>query len=165
MSDSLWVPTDAGVRFEDGADRVRILVFGKQTAGVYSLMEWLVSPRSDALAEGPPGYGPHVHRASEETFLVRGGSLEFLLRDEVRTLHPGDFVRVPPGVRHGYANVSGAEVDLLVGFMPGGMEELFLKYRTDTESPLDQAGFLIEAGQLFASEFEPLHRPSFTLLP
>ncbi|MFN0145602.1 MAG: cupin domain-containing protein [Dehalococcoidia bacterium] len=154
MSESLWVPKEAGIRFEDGADRVRILVFGKHTGGAYSLMEWIVGAKAGVPAEEPPAFGPHVHRESEETFLVRSGSIEFLLGNDVRTLRTGDFVRVPPGVRHGYANTSGHDADLLVGFLPGGMEELFLKYRTDTEFPLDQAGFIVEAGEQFASEFE-----------
>ena len=69
-------------------------------------------------------------------------------------MNAGDFVRVPPGVRHGYANVSGAEVDLLVSFHPGGFEELFVKYRSDQEpAPLND-GFIDEATRLYASEFE-----------
>ena len=152
MTDALWVPKGGGVTFADGADRVRIMVFGYETGGTYSLMEWIVAPAPPSRV--PPAYGPHVHLESEETFLVRAGTLEFLLGSEVRTLRTGDFVRVPPGVRHGYANRSDDEVDLLVGFLPGGMEELFLKYRTDGDAPLDQAAFTAEAGRFYASEFE-----------
>jgi hypothetical protein len=63
-------------------------------------------------------------------------------------------VRVSPGVRHGYANVSGAEVALLVSFHPGGFEELFLKYRTDQEPTQDGHGFIADATRDYASEFE-----------
>lgn len=144
-----FIPADGGVAFEDGADRGRIIVFGRDTGGRYSLMSWIVAP---ATAEAP-SYGAHRHQEIEETFMVREGSLEFLLGDEVRVLQAGDFVRVPPGVRHGYINRSGAPVELLVGFHPGGFEELFVRYRTDQEA-IPAPGFVAEATRRYASRFE-----------
>jgi quercetin dioxygenase-like cupin family protein len=145
------VDTRGGVPFEDGADRGRILVSGRDTGGRYSLMEWIVAAGDGAPAQS---YGAHRHGAIEETFYVRRGTLEFLLEDRVTTLRAGDFVRVPPGVRHGYANTSGEEVELLVSFHPGGFEELFLKYRTDQAQPPAGEGFIADATRDFASDFE-----------
>ncbi len=121
----------------------RVLVSGSDTAGAYGLM------RADATAPTATadGYGPRLHRGCEETFLVRRGRLDFLLGDEVTRLGPGDFVRAPPGVRHGYANRSGEPVELLVSFHPGGLEALFLKHRTD-------AAFKADAERLFGSVFD-----------
>ena len=153
MVESLVVRADDGVAFEDGEDRGRILASGADTGGRYGLIEWSVAP-GWASPDGPTAFGAHRHREIEETFLVRRGSLEFLIGDEVRTLRAGDFVRVPPGVRHGYANLSGAAVELLVSFYPGGLESLFLKYRTDSETPAEGEGFISDATRLFASEFE-----------
>lgn len=144
------VSSSGGVPFEDGPDRGRILVSGADTGGRYGLMEWTV-----AAAMAPAeSYGAHRHGQIEETFLVRSGSLEFLLGDEVTTLQAGDFVRVPPGTRHGYANVSGAPVELLVSFHPGGFEELFVRYRTDRDGPPEGDGFIADATRDFGSEFE-----------
>ncbi len=146
------VRVSGGIRFEDDKDRGRLLVGAAQTNGQYSLLEWKVA------AEGPPSateardYGAHLHWECEETFLIRSGSLEFLLGDEVTTLGEGDFVRVPAGVRHGYQNVSGHAVEMLVGFTPGGFEALFLKYRTD-QPHVPAEGFIAEATRLYASEF------------
>jgi mannose-6-phosphate isomerase-like protein (cupin superfamily) len=142
---------DGQTAFEDGPDRGRILVFGRDTGGAYGLMEWTVAPAPPD--NGPPSYGAHLHRDCEETFLVRSGRLEFLLHEEVTTLGPGDFVRAPAGVRHGYANRSGEPVELLVSFHPGGLEELFLKYRTDTAEPASGDGFMADAERLFGSAF------------
>jgi mannose-6-phosphate isomerase-like protein (cupin superfamily) len=140
-----------GVAFEDGPDHGRVLVFGHQTSGRYSLMEFVVSPRA---TDAPLDFGPHRHREIEETFLVRAGRLRFLLGDSEMDLGPGDFVRVPPGMRHGFANLSGEPVDLLVSFHPGGFEELFITHRSDQNPPPSPDGFLREAEQRFASEFE-----------
>jgi mannose-6-phosphate isomerase-like protein (cupin superfamily) len=135
--------------FEDGPDRGRVIVFGRDTGGAYGLMEWTVAP----VPEGPAAYGAHLHRGCEETFRVLSGRLDFLLDETVVTLEAGDFVRVPPGVLHGYANRSGAPVELLVSFHPGGLEELFLKYRSDGGDPAGAAGFMAEAAGRFGSEF------------
>ena len=145
-----------GARFEDGPDRGRVLVFGHQTGGRYSLMEYVVAPRPPTEA---PDFGPHRHLEIEETFLVRSGRLRFLLGDEVFELAPGDFVRAPPGMRHGFANVSGEAVELLVSFHPGGFETLFITHRTDQDPPPSPSGFMDEARRDFASEFESAPAP------
>jgi quercetin dioxygenase-like cupin family protein len=148
MASDPVIRAEGGVSFEDGADRGRILVFGRDTGGRYGLMEWTV-----ATGEGD-SYGLHLHREMEETFYVRRGVLHFRLGETVSVLKAGDFVRVPPGVRHGYANRSGAEVELLVSFHPGGFEELFLKHRTDGEVAPEGEDFVAEATRLHASEFD-----------
>lgn len=139
-----------GTCFEDGDNRGRVLAFGRDTGGRYSLMEYVVAP--DPRAE--PDYGPHLHREIEETFLVQRGRLRFLLADKTFDMNPGDFVRVPPGVRHGFANLTGDEVALLVSFHPGGFEELFIIHRSDQHPLPPPTGFMDDARRLFASEFE-----------
>ena len=84
---------------------------------------------------------------------MRKGTLEFLLHDDILTLHADDVVRVPPGVRHGYLNRSGDDAELLVAFVPGGFEELFVKYRSD-QALAPEPGFVDDAARLFATEFE-----------
>ena len=67
-------------------------------------------------------------------------------------LGENDFVRVPAGVPHGYRNNSGEAVRMLVGFVPAGLEELFVRYRTDQDT-IPEEGFVAEATRRFASEF------------
>ena len=118
------------------------------------MMELVVSPRPEAAQVGPADFGPHRHQTIEETFLVRSGRLRFLLGDDVFDLAAGDLVRVAPGVRHGFVNLSGREVELLVSFHPGGFEELFITHRSDQSPPPSPTGFMEDARRLFASEFE-----------
>jgi quercetin dioxygenase-like cupin family protein len=157
MNDEHIVRAEAGASFEDGPDRGRVLVFGDETGGRYSLMEYVVAarPPTDAV-----DFGPHRHREIEETFLVLSGRLRFLLGEQVFDLDLGDFVRAPPGVRHGFANVSGEAVELLVSFHPGGFEGLFIAHRSDQHPPPSPTGFMDDARRLYASEFEPPATPA-----
>ncbi len=145
------VSTDGGLTFEDGEDRGRIIVSSDATDGAYSVMAWTVAPAVEATNLG---FGPHRHNGIDETFLVQSGQLEFLLGEDVSLLSAGDFVRVPAGTRHGYRNCSGTPVDLVVTFVPGGFEELFVTHRTDQEPAPDSAGFVADATRNFDSSFE-----------
>ncbi|HEY5171619.1 MAG TPA: cupin domain-containing protein [Acidimicrobiia bacterium] len=142
-----------GLAFEDGADRGRVLVFGTDTNGAYSLMEWTVAPCPATTETDHLDFGPHHHAEIEEVFVIRRGTIDFLLGDTVTTLHPNDVVRVPAGTRHGFLNRSGADAAMLVMFSPGGFEELFVRYRTD-QPTLKGEGFVADARRLFATEFE-----------
>ncbi|NKB97362.1 MAG: cupin domain-containing protein [Pseudomonadales bacterium] len=148
---SYVVSKSGGVAFESGEDRARIIVSANDSCGRYSLLEWTVAANELPVGEQRE-YGSHLHHRCEETFLIQSGSLEFLIGDEVATLSAGDFARVPPGVRHGYQNVSGEPVVMLVTFTPGGIEELFLKYRSD-QPEIKGAGFVSDATRYHGSEF------------
>ena len=139
---------DEGRSFEIGGARVLIKVSGRDTNGAYSLMHWTMAPKSGSRSFG------HVHGRYEETFYVLNGNLNFILGHEIVPMSTGDFVRVPVGVRHGLENTTDQTVEMLVGFTPAGMEELFYKYRTDV-SPLTLAEYVQEAKLLHATEYEP----------
>lgn len=149
---SNFVPHSGGMRFKLDDDDARMIVSGADSDGRYSLLEWTVAAGKILAEDAPRDYGPHLHRGLEETFHIQEGSLEFLIGEEVVTMNAGDFVRVPPGVKHGYLNSSGKPVKMLVGFTPGGFEELFVRYRTDTdETKVDN--FVADATRDHQSEF------------
>ena len=108
-------------------------------------MHWIVAGQGSAPM--------HSHKRYEETFYLLRGSLEFFLEDRAINVGAGDFVRVPAGTRHGYTNHSHEPVELLVGFTPGGMEELFSKYRTD-EGELNIDSYLAEAESVHETTYE-----------
>jgi quercetin dioxygenase-like cupin family protein len=154
MQPDRYIPLSGGISFQDGDDRGRVLVFGRDTGGRYSLMEYVAAPRSALGPSQSPNFGVHRHNDIEESFLVRSGRLSFLLEDEVIELVTGDFVRVPPGTRHGYANLSDAPVEMLVSFHPGGFEKLFVRHRSDQTPRPESLGFVEDAVRLFNSAFD-----------
>ena len=157
VNDDLVVRADNGRTFEDAPDNGRIIISGAETGGADSIMEINVAPRFKSSEAGDMRFGPHKHAAIEEVFIVRHGSIDFLLGDAVFTLRPDDVVRVTAGTRHGYCNSSDSEATLLVVFSPGGFEELFPRYGSDqSNTPGD--GFVADAERHFATKFE-VHAP------
>ena len=90
-----------------------ILVKGEGTRGRYSLMyEWL--PKGSSAS-------PHKHTWSDEHFYVTQGELTFLVGDEIRKGHAGDFVFVPRNTRHAF-RVDSETAEFLNGYTPAGLE-------------------------------------------
>ena len=153
MTDDLIVRADKGRTFEDAPDHGRIIISGADTGGAYSIMDINVAPRLKSSEGGVIRFGPHQHAAIEEVFIVRHGSIDFLLGDDVFTLRPDDVVPVTAGTWHGYCNSSDSEVTMLVVFSPGGFEELFVTYGSNQSDPLGD-GFVADAARHFATKFE-----------
>ena len=147
-----FISHTGGTSFEDGDDHGRIIVSGDDTDGAYSLLEWTIGAGTKLDPDGTRDYGMHLHGECEETFLIKSGSLEFVIGGEIIQMTAGDFVRVPPNTTHGYQNVSGRPVEMLVGFYPAGFESLFVKYRTDQDAT-PTPGFVEEATADYASQF------------
>ena len=131
--------------FDFVTEKVCVKAWGKDTNGAYSLMRWSAGPLSIAP--------PHVHCRYEETFFVLSGHVSFLLGRDTVPLFAGDFVRVPPGVRHAYQNMTENSAEMLVGFIPGGMEELFYKFRGAAHE-FDLQSFLADAREIHDTEYE-----------
>ena len=144
--DDLVVKQASGTQFEFVGENIAIKTFGKDTHGKYSLMHWVSAPGMVAA--------PHTHEEYEETFYILDGELEFVLGTDSVRARAGDFVRVPPNVRHGYRNNSEQPTTMLVSFAPGGMEELFLKYRTDVGNEIDLQSYLEEAARDHKTTYE-----------
>jgi quercetin dioxygenase-like cupin family protein len=139
------VKAGLGTRFHFGPDEITIKVSSNDSGGTYSLMHWVVAPNAAAPA--------HTHENYEETFYVLSGELDFLVGEETTTVKTGDFIRAPKGTRHGYTNPTGSQVELLVGFTPGGMEQLFKKYQFEGDD-FDEESYLKEALETHKTEYE-----------
>ena len=87
-----------------------------------SLLEGVVDPGEEVK--------PHLHRAQSDSFYVLEGELEFLVGDRVVAASAGSYVLSPPGVVHGFRNVSGKPARILNIHAPGG----FVEYRRELEA-------------------------------
>jgi len=78
----------------------------------------------------------HIHPTQDEFILVQEGELDLKLDGEWSKAGPGDLVRMPKGVPHGYFNKSDKPVRALFWVSPAGkLKDLFdaLHDLTDVE--------------------------------
>lgn len=76
----------------------------------------------------PPGYAvpTHVHEDEDELFYILEGQLTVEGPDGLTTAEAGDFVHLPRGVPHGFANRTDSLTRMLVIATPdGGLEGVF----------------------------------------
>ncbi|PZW42168.1 quercetin dioxygenase-like cupin family protein [Humitalea rosea] len=61
-------------------------------------------------ALSPPGtfVPPHIHPTQDEYILMLEGTWKLVLDGQEHIARPGDLVRMPRGIMHGYFNESGA---------------------------------------------------------
>lgn len=82
----------------------------------------------------------HIHPTQDEFILVQEGTLDLKLDGEWTKAGPGDLVRMPMGVPHGYFNKSDAPVRALFWVSPmGKLKDLFeaLHDLTDVEKVVE----------------------------
>jgi len=141
-------------------DTYTILLSGKDTAGLYCLIDMHV----------PPGGGPPPHRHDfEETFILLEGELEATFRGEKATVRAGETVHIPANAPHQFHNSSAGNARMLCICAPAGQEEFFRQVgvpvatQTTPPPPLDEAGekaFREKVGGLLGKYRTEMVRPA-----
>lgn len=133
-------------------DTYTILVSGKDTNGIYTLIDMHV----------PPGGGPPPHRHDfEEMFTVLEGEVEVTFRGDTITARAGETINVPAKAPHAFRNLADQPSRLLCMCAPAGQEEFFalvgqpVESRTEAPPPLDPAAqeAFIARSQSLAPQF------------
>jgi len=119
-------PDSAGVRHVAVVgDTYSILVSGADTSGKYCLIDMIV----------PDGGGPPPHRHDfEEMFTLLEGEIEFIFRDEAKTVRAGSTVNIPANAPHAFKNISGRTAHVLCFCTPAGLDEFFFAFGDPPES-------------------------------
>lgn len=71
------------------------------------------------LTRDGEGARPHRHKHSSEVFFVIDGALDVLVRSEITTAYPGDFLVVPPACDHAFRAHTNHTADALIVITPG----------------------------------------------
>ncbi|KAL1639096.1 hypothetical protein SLS58_008298 [Diplodia intermedia] len=95
---------------------MRLLVTGRETAMAFAVVS------TGGAAGAPVGF--HYHREAHDVFLCLKGRVNVWAGAAARTLGPGDFASVPPGVIHQY-QILGDHSEFVGLIVPGGWEEFF----------------------------------------
>jgi mannose-6-phosphate isomerase-like protein (cupin superfamily) len=112
----------------DNSSELTIKEDGLYTRGNLVAAEMVMQP--DFVA--PP---QHLHHAHEEAWYVLDGEVEFTSGTRVRRVGPGDWVVVPLGVPHTFANPGDVPARFLNFFTP----RLYLDYLTELAEKTSRA--------------------------
>jgi mannose-6-phosphate isomerase-like protein (cupin superfamily) len=66
---------------------------------------------------------PHYHKVTMETYTVVQGDLDVRLGAESHTLHPGDVIKIAPGVIHSSRSLSETPARITVTTIPAFSED------------------------------------------
>lgn len=138
---------------------------GVETDGEAFEMEWELGPKTG-------GTPVHVHPNATESYRVIEGCLDVFVKDEWRTLNPGDRVTVEPGVPHTFRNAS-AEVTRVCNVHQPAMRfgEYFYRLDKVVNSGVVSSGGMTPKAMLhlailmtsYRSEIRPV-RPPFAIM-
>lgn len=126
---AIIIPPGAGPQHSVLGDTTTVKINGRDTGGVYSLIETTCAAHS-----GPP---LHVHHREDETFYVLEGEFEFVCAGERTTGGPGTVARLPRGAAHRFANIGDTPGRVLVTITPSGFEDFFAEVGTLTPEQID----------------------------
>jgi quercetin dioxygenase-like cupin family protein len=139
------VPGSGARYWGPGGDHYEFLVTGTESGCANFVL----------CATVPVGGGPplHAHSHESESFYLIEGKLAITIGDQVVQAQTGDFVHIPRGVLHTYANEGTSAVKMIAIFAPAGMEGWFQEVLVPVEEGVDapvytpeQLGRMIEAG-------------------
>src|ERR1700726_4381073 len=93
---------------------------GSATSGQYGLFEW-------NMTGTPGGADPHFHKTFSESFYVMEGTVRLFNGEGWIDAVKGDFLYVPQGGIHAFANESGAPARMLILFAPAPPHEEYFQ--------------------------------------
>jgi len=96
------------------------LATGTETGEKYFLSETTI-PAGDT---GPP---MHVHSKEDEGFYLKKGNLSFIVNGKEIELEEGEYLNIEKGERHSWKNNTEFDAELMVTFVPAGIENMFVE--------------------------------------
>ncbi len=120
LTNGTFLAADDVPTLQVGATTARLVATGAQTDERYGLFRWDMSAASG-------GASPHYHRTFSESFYVLDGRVRLYDGAAWRDGGAGDFLYLPPGGVHAFANESGEPASMLILFAPAPPREAYFR--------------------------------------
>lgn len=149
------IDSNQGQKLNIAGGEYRIITSGKETNGLYAIIEMTV----------PSGAGPvpHSHPNFEEIFYVLEGELNFKSETGTFLAQKGATVSIPKGgIIHNFKNNSDKPAKLLCTVIPAGLDDFFIEVNELINSNQDKGTDLKEGIQLISEKYgQKLYKPDF----
>jgi quercetin dioxygenase-like cupin family protein len=113
-------PFDAVPPLVRATSSARFTATGEVTRGDFGLFRWEMRPKAG-------GASPHFHRTFSESFYILSGTVRLYDGASWIDATAGDFLYVPRGGIHAFANEADAEASMLILFAPGVPRERYFE--------------------------------------
>lgn len=103
--------------------KVSYVATGATTDGAFGLYRWDMT----GVPPAPGTASAHFHRTMAESFYILDGTVSLYNGQKWVDTTAGDYLYVPPGGIHSFANNSGAPASMLILFTPGAPREAYFE--------------------------------------
>ena len=117
---AVWRPVAEVPTIDRPLTQARLVGTGDVTRGQFGLFEWRMRPH----AGGPAA---HFHKTFSESFYVLGGTVRLYDGSPWADAVAGDFLHVPEGGVHAFANDADEPASMLLLFAPGAPRERYFE--------------------------------------
>ena len=124
-----------------------VLVSSEQTGDAFTVLRFFM----------PPGNitPPHLHRTTDETFLIESGEIEINRGEELLRGRKGDVIYLPKGIPHGPRVIGNDEgVALVVCVVPGGFDRFLAACAEEFKKGEPEMPLLVRLAAEYGIEFQ-----------
>jgi quercetin dioxygenase-like cupin family protein len=122
-----------------------VLISSEQTGDAFCLLRIVCSPGNVTP--------PHVHRATDETFLIESGEIEVNRGREVLRGRSGDVIYLPKGIPHAPRTLGKDDATIVVLCVPGGFDRFFAACAREFEKGEPETAVLVKLADEFGIDF------------
>ena len=97
---------------------------------------------------------PHLHRTTDETFLIESGEVEVNLGGKLLQGRPGDVIYLPKGIAHAPKVGGNDRLTVIVLCVPGGFDHFFAACAEEFEKGEPEMSILIKLAGEYGIEFQ-----------
>jgi quercetin dioxygenase-like cupin family protein len=138
---------DHGCVLRAFGQEAHVLVSSEQTGDTFCVLRFFI----------PPGNvtPPHLHRATDETFLIESGEIEINRGGELLRGRKGDVIYLPREIPHALrVNANDEGVRLVVCVVPGGFDRFFAACAEEFKKGEPKMPLLVKLAAEYGIEFQ-----------
>ena len=124
-----------------------VLVSSQQTNGAFCILRVFASAGNVTP--------PHLHRTTDETFLIESGEAEVNCGGEVLHGRRGDVLYLPKGIPHAPRVVGNDNLAVIVVCVPGGFDRFFATCGEEFKKGEPDLGLIVKVAAEYGIEFQP----------
>ena len=122
-----------------------VLVSSEQTGDAFCVLRFFASPGNVTP--------PHVHHATDETFLIESGEIEINRCGELLRGRRGDVIYLPKGIPHAPRVIGNDEGAAVVVCVPGGFDRFFAACAEEFKRGEPEMPLLVKLAAEYGIEF------------